>query len=241
MSEIDIHHLAAAYALDALDGRERAAFEAHYHDCDVCRDDVIQFRQTLADVAGATPVQPSSSVKQRVIAEIAQTRQLSPLLPEGVIDFAERRHRRLLAPALSAAAAAVLVTGIAIVVTSDDEPTYAAELTAVLTQPDSQIVTLSETGAADVDGSFKVAWSANEGRLVVLGDALLSAPDDYAYELWLIDGAGAHATRVLDSAADGDVRAAVDFTGEPTAWGITIEPAAGSAAPTGDVIFLGEV
>ena len=30
MSDIDIHHLAAAYALDALDSHERAAFEAHY-------------------------------------------------------------------------------------------------------------------------------------------------------------------------------------------------------------------
>ena len=27
----DIHQLAAAYALDAVDERERAEFEAHYH------------------------------------------------------------------------------------------------------------------------------------------------------------------------------------------------------------------
>ena len=48
MSDIDIHHLSAAYALDALDERERMAFEAHYPSCDVCRADVIDFRDTIA-------------------------------------------------------------------------------------------------------------------------------------------------------------------------------------------------
>ena len=46
MSDIDVHHLAAAYALDALDRHEREAFEAHYDKCDVCRSDVMEFRET---------------------------------------------------------------------------------------------------------------------------------------------------------------------------------------------------
>ena len=40
MTEIDVHHLAAAYALDALDDRERMAFEGHYGSCEVCHTDV---------------------------------------------------------------------------------------------------------------------------------------------------------------------------------------------------------
>jgi anti-sigma factor RsiW len=40
VSGIDIHQLAAAYALDALDDRERAEFEAHYPTCPVCRPEV---------------------------------------------------------------------------------------------------------------------------------------------------------------------------------------------------------
>ena len=43
---MDIHHLAAAYVLDALDPRERDEFETHYGACDVCRDDVVAFRRT---------------------------------------------------------------------------------------------------------------------------------------------------------------------------------------------------
>ena len=244
MSDIDIHHLGAAYALDALDARERAAFEAHYHDCDICRNDVAQFRETLADVAAANPIGPPDSVKQRVMAEVARTRQLSPLLPDGVADLAERRRRHgRLSSALLAAAAAVVVViaGSAIVVSRAGQPAYAKELVDVLSQPDGKIITLDETGAAEGGGTFKVAWSSSGARLVVLGDGLDEAPSGRAYELWLIDGSGAHATRVLDSADDGDVRAAIDLTGEPTAWGITIEPEQGSPAPTGDVIFLAEV
>jgi anti-sigma-K factor RskA len=243
MSDIDIHHLGAAYALDALDARERAAFEAHYHDCEICRNDVAQFRETLADVAAANPIGPPDSVKQRVMAEVARTRQLSPLLPDGVADLAERRRRRgrLSSALLAAAAALVVIAGSAIVVSRDSQPAYAKELADVLSQPDGKIIALDETGAGDADGTFKVAWSSSEARLVVLGDGLDQAPPGRAYELWLIDGSGAHATHVLDSAADGDVRAAIDLSGEPTAWGITIEPEQGSPAPTGDVIFLAEV
>ncbi len=242
MSDIDIHHLGAAYALDALDARERAAFEAHYHDCEICRNDVAQFRETLADVAAANPIGPPDSVKERVMAEVARTRQLSPLLPDGVADLAERRRRgRLSSALLVAAAALVVVAGSAIVVSRDSQPAYAKELADVLSQPDGKVVTLDETAAGEAGGTFKVAWSSSEARLVVLGDGLDKAPSGRAYELWLIDGSGAHATRVLDSADDGDVRAAIDLTGEPTAWGITIEPEQGSPAPTGDVIFLAEV
>ena len=63
MSDIDIHHLAAASALDALDSHA-AAFEAHYPSCEVCRADVLEFRSTLAVVAEAEAVhrRPISSV-----------------------------------------------------------------------------------------------------------------------------------------------------------------------------------
>ena len=69
MSDIDIHHLAAAYALDALDARERAAFEAHYPSCEVCRADVLEFRSTLAVVAeaeadGATTRSPATGARR---------------------------------------------------------------------------------------------------------------------------------------------------------------------------------
>jgi hypothetical protein len=66
-----------------------------------------------------------------------------------------------------------------------------------------------------------------------------------AYELWLIDESGPLAMNMLDRADGGEIRdaividAAVDR--EPTAWGLTLEPVAGSVSPTGDILFAAEV
>ena len=78
MTDIDVHHLAAAYALDALDDRERSAFEAHYGACEVCGTDVVEFRQTLTHVADSLATPPPASLKASVMADISTTRQISP-------------------------------------------------------------------------------------------------------------------------------------------------------------------
>ena len=58
MSDIEIHHLGAAYALDALDERERAAYEAHFATCDICRTDVREYRAAAAELASLTATPP---------------------------------------------------------------------------------------------------------------------------------------------------------------------------------------
>jgi len=237
-TNIDIHHLAAAYALDAVDPQERAAFEAHYPTCDVCRADVTEYRDALAVLAGASPAAPSPDVKTKVMAEIAQTRQLSPLLPEGVTSLAERRRRRRRAygAVLAAAAALVLVIGGALVLRSGSEDSFASDVTDVMGAADSRMTTLD----ANAQGSVRVAWSADTGRAVVFGDDLAPAPEGQAYEVWLIDAAGAHAMNTLDPAHDGELRASFPVDAEPTSWGVTLEPAAGSPTPTGDLLFTGD-
>ena len=69
MNDIDIHQLAAAYALDAVDERERAEFEAHYPTCPVCPPEVAGFRETLSKVAASVAVAPPPSLKSNVMAE----------------------------------------------------------------------------------------------------------------------------------------------------------------------------
>ena len=77
--DIDIHHLSAAYALDALDERERVAFEAHYPSCEVCRGDVQAFRATLAQVAAA---QAAGQSAQDIVAAF----QRGDALPESPLS-----------------------------------------------------------------------------------------------------------------------------------------------------------
>jgi anti-sigma-K factor RskA len=243
VSDIDIHHLAAAYALDALDARERAAFEAHYPSCEVCRTDVLDFRSTLAVVAEAESVTPPADLRRRVLDEIARTRQLSPHLPSSVTDLADRRRRRrrMTASLFAAAAAAGLFTAGALLVGRGDAQEYATELANVLGESDARFETLGGDG----EGHVRVAWSGDAERAVLLADDLPEAPDGMAYELWLIDESGPLAMNMLDRAEGGEIRDSIEIDAavdrEPTAWGITLEPVAGSVSPTGDILFAAEV
>lgn len=239
----DIHHLAAAYALDAVDDTERQAFEAHFHSCEVCRADVIDHRETMARLAAASPVAPSASVRDRVLAEITQTRQLSPLLPDGVSELAERRRRRrrTATTAVLAAAAAVMMFVAGAVLVDRGTTTFSDQVAAVLDEPDARFVTLTPDESAGAAGSIRVAWSASAGRAVVLGDDLAPAPGGQAYELWLIDADGPQPMQLLADASAGELRQVFDIVSEPAAWGVTIEPDSGSLQPTGDILFLAEV
>ena len=53
MTNDQLHDLSAAYALDALDDEERAAFEAHLRDCESCRAEVGSLGNTVESLAYA--------------------------------------------------------------------------------------------------------------------------------------------------------------------------------------------
>jgi anti-sigma-K factor RskA len=240
VSGIDIHQLAAAYALDAVDEHERAEFEAHYPTCPVCRPEVAGFRETLSQVAASVAVDPPPSLKADVMAEIGSTRQLSPLLPASVVDLAMHRQRRQrMVRAMSVAAALIVIALGAFVVgrRSGDGNGYADAAARIFNRSDVRISTLAGSGT----GTFTVAWSPGINEAVVMGDGLVDPGTGKAYELWMIDAAGPHAMRVLDKADGGSVRRAVDVDGSPDQWAVTVEPDSGVDAPTSDPIFSGAV
>lgn len=238
MTDIDVHHLAAAYALDALDDRERTAFESHYGSCEVCRADVLDFRRTLVQVADSLAQPAPAGIKQRVMGEIATTRQLSPLLAAPVDLVARRRTRTLLS--LAAAAAVVLMVVAGVVAFRGDEPdVFADDLARVMARPDAQVLSLDNNSGTN--GSFKVVWSNSLGEAVLIGEDLPPAPAGSAYELWLITPDDSMAMYVLDPADDGNVHQRLDAPAEPSAWAITVEPKAGTPVATGDIIFIANV
>ena len=124
----------------------------------------------------------------------------------------------------------------ALVLRSGSDESFAADVTSVMDAADSRITVLD----AHSDGSVRVAWSAEAGRAVVFGDDLPPAPAGQAYEVWMIDDAGAHAMHTLDPAHDGELRVSFPVESAPTGWGVTLEPAAGSETPTGDLLFVGD-
>jgi anti-sigma-K factor RskA len=236
MSDSEIHHLGAAYALDALDDRERAAFEAHLSTCGICRADVREMRETAADLSRLIVETPPPGLRASVLDEIARTRQLSPL-PGAVVRLGDHRSRRI-AVGLSAVAAALLVAVGAFVVGSRTGTDFGDEVAALLSEPGAGVAQLEGSGG----GTVTVVWNDDEAAFVAAG--LPAPPPGTAYELWLIDTAGEpRPMRLLAAPDSGRIEAFVPLADgvAPAAWGVTVEPVGGSDAPTSDVLFSAPV
>jgi anti-sigma-K factor RskA len=234
MSDIEIHHLGAAYALDALDERERAAYEAHFATCEICRTDVAEYRATAAELASLTVTPPQPDLKARVMDEIASTRQLSPL-PPSVVRLSERRPNRAVTAILAIAAAALFFVAGAVVLGGGDDKSFGDQVAAMMEDPSFRVVELGGDG----QGSVKVAWTGDEAA-VIAGD-LPEPGEGKRYELWMIDADGPHAMHLLDPAKHGDVERLMPISGAPSGWGVTIEPAAGSTVPTEPILYHAEI
>ena len=76
----DIHKLSGAYALDAVDDLERAAFERHLAECEDCRTEVAGLRETAALLAETAAVTPPPSLRDSVLSGISQVRPLPPIV-----------------------------------------------------------------------------------------------------------------------------------------------------------------
>ena len=115
--------------------------------------------------------------------------------------------------------------------------TQQSELTRILTAADVR----SKTQKMDDGARVTLAYSATEGKMAVTTAGLPALPGDKAYELWLISGTGAVSAGLVNGAnADGMVMVSGAMEGV-THFGITVEPASGSPAPTTDPILVQEL
>ena len=63
----DEHALVGAYALNAVDERERAEFEAHLAGCPLCSADLPAFREVLARLATRVSSAPPADLVARAL------------------------------------------------------------------------------------------------------------------------------------------------------------------------------
>jgi len=234
----DLHALAGAYALNALDGAERDRFERHLRGCRACESEVRGFAATAAALAMAAAAEPPPGLKQRVLAAAAVTRQSPP----AVAKVAAHRRPRATAPwrpwlprlAVSAAAVglvAAAVLGGVTVWTQHQLTTVQAEnqaIAAVLAAPDAQIAS-ARTSAG---GIATVVASHSAGSIVFTSAGLQALPPSKVYELWFL-GKTARPAGLLPPARAGrtaPVLAAGLAVGDKV--GVTVEPAGGSSSPT---------
>ena len=237
-SRRDLHALAGAYALNALDGAERDRFERHLRGCRACESEVRGFAATAAALAMATATEPPPELKQRVLAAAAVTRQSPPAVAKAA---AHRRPRttapwrawlpRLAVPLAAVGLVAAAVLGGVTVWTQHQLTTAQAEnqaIAAVLAAPDAQIAS-ARTSAG---GIATVVASHSAGSMVVTSVGLQSLPPSKVYELWFL-GKTTRPAGLLPPPRAGrtaPVLASGLKVGDKV--GVTVEPAGGSSSPT---------
>lgn len=234
MSIADLHTFTGVYATDSLDGEEHELFEQHLRTCEVCRSEVDELTATTARLAVAVSTPAPATLRDQVMAEVARTRQLPPL--RVVTRLAERRAQRWYRQPASAAAALMLVTSVGLGAYALDQDQRAeraeqsaARIAAVATDPDRR----ERTVPASTGGTGTVV--AADGTAIFRTTELFRLPDDQAYQLWVLHGEEKRSVGVLGSG--GELEAIVDGLVATDALGLTVEPASGSAQPTGPLVL----
>jgi anti-sigma-K factor RskA len=241
-SHIEAHALVGAYALDALEGEEKAVFERHLEHCEACRDELAGFAETAARLATAQAMAPPAGLKASTMAEVGRTRQLS----HRTIPLREDRahHGRLPARrwrVAGVAAALALVLGVSVAVglglsSGDPRPDQMShEIAAVLAAPDAEMINAHvRTG-----GMATVVMSKHDARLVFVARGLAQLDSSKCYELWLVGPARDREVGTLPSpngSVTGPLLASDIQAGERL--GLSVEPAVGSPRPTTRMLFL---
>jgi anti-sigma-K factor RskA len=254
--------LAPLAALDALDGQDLLDFREHLPGCADCRAELAAYEAVAGRVgASVAAVAPPAGLRDRVLATVGT----------ADAPRATRPQPRFWPAALGAAAALVVGIGLGVLLTRTQlerlrERTLAlqsdvdraqrevADLQQALVeartvrdlvaQPESRLTILA--GLAPAPGARgRVIWNAATREAVLLASGLARPPAGRAYEIWVIGASKRPVPAgVFQPGADGAAVVSlprVEDTAHPATFAITVEPEAGSAAPTGDIVLAGAV
>jgi len=261
MTPDELSELAAGYALGALEGDERARFEAlvRARDAEALRA-LRQCEESLARLAAEHPEPPPASVKAALLARVAAAPRGAAATPGGAISMTRPRPRRsvwtvVLAGALAAGIAAIAV---GLTVSARYERRLEAlgqqaadlrtqvqreqSLLAILRDPATQLVALRGQ-ATSPEARARMLWHEKGGGLLVAA-GLPPAPAGKAYQLWAIAGtrppvsAGVFA---VDAQGTASLRVPpLPGVERVDVFAVTLEPAGGRPAPSGPMVLLGK-
>jgi anti-sigma-K factor RskA len=229
MNDGSPHELSAAYALDALDGEELRAYEAHLAGCERCRDDVASFRETAAALAyDAQPLQPSETLERRILsAARAERPNVVPL----------RRRWALPAAALGAvAAAAAIALGIWATQLSNslDHERQARKAQKTL------IDILSDCTKTPTGGGGTLCVSPTREAVLIV-DGLQPTPAGKTYQAWVISGPKPQPAGLFEGGAGRRYVRLSKPVPRGSTVGVTVEKAGGSQTPSPPMVLQAEV
>jgi len=228
----DLHSLIGAYAAGALEAEENEAFVAHLAGCSQCAIEVRELLETTAllGVAAAEPAPPA--LRATVLAEVARTRQLPPVVASAA-DRAARARRPARRWGLTAAAClAVFSIGLGAYAwqlhgENSDLRRESERVAALAAAPDAR--TVSGNGGG---GTAQVIMSRADNRMEFVSQGLARPPGGRTYQIWLIGPNGPRSAGTFTPSPDHPATRMFTGPGDATALAVTEEPGGGSAQPT---------
>ncbi|MBX6388972.1 MAG: anti-sigma factor [Frankia sp.] len=231
MTSPEAHTLTGAYALDAVEARDRAEVEAHLAVCPSCAREVRELRAVAEILGGAVLGTPPAGLRERVLREINGTRQLPPLVTDLDRERRERRRLRLLTVAASAAAVIAFAALGAVGAVAIDQRGELADVRAQVESLDSVLAAAAATSARPMAGGGQMAVLELGGKAFVDMRDLPNLEDGRVYQLWMADESGVHSAGTIDGKANRAARL-IEISRNVVSMKVTIEPAGGSAQPT---------
>ncbi|MFD7815707.1 anti-sigma factor domain-containing protein [Streptomyces sp. NPDC059785] len=244
MTTTDLHALTGAYAVHALHGEERAAFERHLAECEACRQEVTEFTATAGRLALASTVRTRPVMREQVLQRITTVRQVPPgAAPLERVRRGAQRGRGLTRWALAASVAAAAAFGGTAVwqyERAQDASHEAAraqrqveDVAGVLAAPDA-----TSRSAKVAGGAGTLVVSADRDRAVFVASGMTTPPRGKVCQLWFADGGRMRSAGLMDPDRGSQavlMQGAVDGASK---IGVTVEPAGGSKQPTSTPVAL---
>ena len=250
----ELNHADAAaflgvYALDALDGDEREAVEAHLRDCGACQAEVAEHREVAAVLAAPGWSRAPEGLWDRIAGSLEEAPPPLQMPVAPVVDLEERRRRRfrpLEVAAAAVAAAALAVVGLMGVKIVDDERRIDAlqeqarggglgrTAEAALADPTARRVDLRSSDARLVAQAVLLP----DGTGYLVESNLPELGGDRTYQLWAVVGTNRISVGVLGPKPG---VAAFKAPGPTSALAITSEAAGGVVLSQNQPLVVGTV
>ena len=229
MAREELHELAGAYVLDALDPEPARSFEAHLRSCQRCQEDVAALRDTAAALAfGLDAPGVPAGLGDRILEAARSERRVTRRAP---------RAWAVPAAALAVAAAVLVAVWATSLSRSLDQERSAnrrnAQILSILSDKDARRIPISGASGTLVVSPARTA--------VLVVDGLGPAPPDSTYEAWVVTAKGAEPAGLFRGGTGRRFARLTRPVPENATFGVTLERAGGVDMPTGAMVIKAQV
>jgi len=246
------------YALNALEGEDRAKVEEHLASCSECRLELEHLRGDGALLALSTSgPKPPARARARLLEAVAKEGKIAASRAEGAREAGHPKPRWAWLGWAAAAAMVVLAallwnenSGLKQMLAAKNEESAQArreledlrKVAAPILSPQTQRITLVSAKAAP-QPQGKAFYLRSRNSLVFVANNMPQLPPHKAYQLWLVPPDGAPMPAGVfkpDARGSGTiVNPPLPAGAEAKAFAITVEDEAGVPQPTTPIIMIG--